>query len=319
MGAQLRVAASRPRIRLDDPKVFRNTDESEWDLKQKKLFLFHAERMELSCERVAHYTATPAEAFQRYVIFTNYAMHIRSFLDRFPDASGPTRDGAQMPAHHAMRPDGAGISIVNIGVGPSNAKTITDHVAVLRPDAMLMIGHCGGLRNHQDIGDYVLARSFVRADGVLDDVLPRHIPITSNHHLNVMLLRALERRSLTFRLGTVYTTANRNWELNQRQPLVDIEQSRALAVDMESATVATNGYRYRIPTATLLCVSDKPLHATPKAEASAQRFYQQSKEVHLDIALDALDQVRAGFPDGIPGSDLRSHDEPLMGGGAGPD
>ena len=153
---------------------------------------------------------------------------------------------------------------MNIGVGPSNAKTLTDHLAVLRPDLVLMIGHCAGLRNHQDIGDLVLATAYMRDDRVLDDMLPLSVPVVSNHTLNSLLLGELTARGLRSRMGIVYTTANRNWELNLAMVEDQLRASRALAVDMESATVAANGFRYRIPTATLLAVSDKPLHARPK-------------------------------------------------------
>jgi len=203
---------------------------------------------------------------------------------------------------------------VNIGVGPSNAKTLTDHAAVLRPDLFLMIGHCGGLRNHQEIGDFVLARTFLRADGVLDHALPVHIPVVSNHHVNRALYDELDRRSLPYRFGAVYTTSDRNWELRLASAMHDIEASRAVAVDMESATVAANGFRYRIPNATLLCVSDRPLHGRPKLSGPAKEFYEQSKRTHVEISIEAVDSLRTRFPSGIPNDDIRSTDEPLIGG-----
>lgn len=315
-GAQLSVSASRPRIALDDPAMFHRSDESNWDLKRKKLFLFPPERMELSLNRLSHYTGTEAEDFQRYVLFTNYHMHVEAFVELFPDCVRPTRTNVQMPAFHHRLPDHTGVSLVNIGVGPSNAKTITDHVAVLRPDLMMMIGHCGGLRNRQEIGDFVLATTYLRADQVLDDVLAPHVPIVSNFQLNQLLYKELERRDIPFRMGTVFTTSNRNWEFNQRSPLAEISASRAVATDMESATVAANGFRYRIPSSTLLVVSDKPLHGQPKLEGPARDFYEASKRQHVEVAIAAVDQVRSIFPNGLPSADLRSSDEPLMGGPA---
>jgi len=319
-GASLSVAASRPRIALDDPAMFERSDESNWDLKRKKLFLFPPERMELSLNRLSHYTGTEAEDFQRYVLFTNYHMHVEAFLELFPDCIRPSRSNVQMPAFHQAMDGHTGVSLVNIGVGPSNAKTISDHVAVLRPDLMMMIGHCGGLRNHQEIGDFVLATTYLRADQVLDEVLPPHVPIVSNFQLNQLLYRELERRQIPFRLGTVFTTSNRNWEFNQRTPLAEISMSRAVATDMESATIAANGFRYRIPSSTLLVVSDKPLHGQPKLEGPAREFYEASKRQHVEVAIAAVDQVRSTFPSGLPSADLRSTDEPLIGGPAdGPD
>ncbi len=203
--------------------------------------------MALSIDRLQHYTGTSAEMFQRYVLLTNYAWHVEEFRAVFPGSAGPETDGRQMPAWHHMQPDQAGLTMINIGVGPSNAKTITDHLAVLRPDLVLMIGHCGGLRNHQEIGDLVLATAFLRDDRVLDDVLPLSVPVVSNHTLNTLLLDELTARSLRCRMGLVFTTANRNWEFQLSSVAERLRLSRALAVDMESATVATNGFRYRIP------------------------------------------------------------------------
>jgi AMP nucleosidase len=245
------------------------------------------------------------------VLFTNYAMHVETFRQRFSDAEGPDRDGVQMPAWHHRTPTGDGVSLVNIGVGPANAKTITDHLAVLRPDTMIMIGHCGGLRNHQSLGDFVLATSYLRADHVLDDVLPVAVPVIPNHRLNTFLLDALEARGAHYRLGVVYTTSNRNWEFNQGMTLAAMRAARCVAIDMESA----NGFRYRVPNAALLAVSDKPLHASPKLSTSAAAFYETSRHEHLSIALSCLDRVRCEHPDGLPHHDIRSPDEPLLGSG----
>jgi AMP nucleosidase len=218
-----------------------------------------------------------------------------------------------MPAWHYVRPGRSGLTMVNIGVGPSNAKTITDHLAVLRPDLVLMIGHCAGLRNHQDIGDLVLATAYMRDDHVLDEVLPLSVPVVSNYTLNSLLLGELSARGLRSRKGVVFTTANRNWELNLAMVEQRLRLSRAIAVDMESATVATNGFRYRIPTATLLAISDKPLHARPKLSADAQDFYAASRRQHVQIAIAVAEKVRQLYPGGLPTADLRSPDEPLLG------
>lgn len=312
-GAEITLFPSRPRVEMTDPVLFDNADEDEWDITQKKLFLFSPERIDISLNRLEHYTGTKPEDFQRYILFTNYDMHIEVFQQLYPDCIRPGRS-VQMPAYHYKLPDNKGFSLVNIGIGPSNAKTISDHIAVLRPDAMIMVGHCGGLRNHQEIGDFVLATGFMRVDGILDDILPLNIPITPNHLLNVYLKEVLDKYERTYRLGTVYTTANRNWEFIKKRTVQEIHVSRSVAIDMESATVATNGYRYRIPFATLLCVSDKPLHGKPKLSDAAQTFYENSKEMHLRIVIEALDISKANNPEGLPNSSIRAINEPLMGG-----
>lgn len=312
-GAEIKIFPSRPRVMLNDPLLFNNADEEEWDITLKKLFLFSPERIDISLNRLEHYTGTRAPDFQRYILFTNYDMHIEVFKKLFPDCVEPSHS-VQMPAYHHKLPDNKGFTLVNIGVGPANAKTISDHVAVLRPDAMIMVGHCGGLRNHQNIGDFVLATGFMRNDGVLDDLLPLNIPITPNHLLNVYLKEELDKRERDYRLGTVFTTANRNWEFMKTRTVNQIHVSRSVAIDMESATIATNGYRYRVPFATLLCVSDKPLHGKPKLSGLAQTFYENSKEMHLEIVINALEMSIRNYPEGLPNSSIRAINEPLMGG-----
>jgi len=312
-GAQIFVSSGREALDLHDPALVDAVDESSSDLRRKKLFLFGPERMALSIDRLRHYTGTPAESFQRYVLLTNYSWHVQEFRAALPNCTGPDSDGRQMPAWHHELPGRAGLTMVNIGVGPSNAKTITDHLAVLRPDLVLMIGHCGGLRNHQEIGDLVLASAYMRDDRVLDDVLPLSVPVISNHTLNALLLDELAARNLRSRMGIVFTTANRNWELNLATVTDKLRLSRAIAVDMESATVAANGFRYRIPTATLLAVSDKPLHASPKLSTDAQGFYAASRRQHVEIAIAVAEKARKLYPGGLPTADIRSTDEPLLG------
>ncbi len=312
-GARISVCRGRRAVDLRDPAIGEAVDESRWDLRRKKLFLFGPERMALSIERLRHYTGTPAHTFQRYVLLTNYGWHVTEFRTAFPGSTGPADGDRQMPAWHHVRPDRTGLSIVNIGVGPSNAKTITDHLAVLRPDLVLMIGHCGGLRNHQEIGDLVLATAFLRDDRVLDEVLPLSIPVVSNNTLNTLLLDELAARSLRSRMGIVFTTANRNWELQLSLVSERLRLSRALAVDMESATVAANGFRYRIPTAALLAVSDKPLHGRPKHSQEAQEFYAVTRRQHVEIAVAVAERARREYPGGLPTADIRSADEPLFG------
>jgi AMP nucleosidase len=312
-GARIAVSRGREAVDLHDARLGAAVDETRWDLRRKKLFLFAPERMALSMDRLQHYTGTSPELFQRYVLLTNYSWHVEEFRGALPGCVGPDSPDRQMPAWHHVLPGNTGVTMVNIGVGPSNAKTITDHLAVLRPDMMLMIGHCAGLRNYQEIGDLVLATAYMRDDRVLDDMLPTSVPVVSNHTLNSLLLGELTARGLSSRMGIVFTTANRNWELHLALVEDQLRVSRALAVDMESATVAANGFRYRIPTATLLAVSDKPLHARPKLAADAQHFYTASRRQHVEIAISVTRTVCAQYPDGLPAAGLRSPDEPLLG------
>ena len=207
----------------------------------------------------------------------------------------------QMPAFHLKRADGSGITMINIGVGPSNAKTITDHVAVLRPHAWLMLGHCAGLRNSQSLGDYVLAHGYLREDNVLYRDLHPSIPLPALSEIQIALEQAVAQVTglqgydlkKIMRTGTVATVDDRNWELRPTiRKNLRLSQSRAIALDMESGTIAANGFRFRVPYGTLLCVSDKPLHGQLKLPGMADRFYRDRVDQHLQIGLLTMALLR---------------------------
>lgn len=224
----------------------------------------------------------------------------------------------QMPAYHLKRKDGSGITMINIGIGPSNAKTITDHVAVLRPHAWLMLGHCAGLRNSQNLGDYVLAHAYLREDNVLYRDLHPSIPLPALSEIQLSLEQAVEEVTgfkgydlkKIMRTGTVATVDDRNWELRSSvRQNIRFSQSRAIALDMESGTVAANGFRFRVPYGTLLCVSDKPLHGQLKLPGMADSFYRERVEQHLKIGLRTMEILRGIGPVKLHSRKLRSFNE----------
>jgi len=318
------------------------------------LALFTAPRVDYSLQRLRHYTGTGPEHFQNFVLFTNYQFYIDEFVklghQMMADASSAydcfvepgnviaRRSGIaasaddelgsapprlpQMPAYHLKRRDRSGITMVNIGVGPANAKTITDHIAVLRPHAWLMLGHCAGLRNTQELGDYVLAHGYVREDHVLDEDLPLWVPIPALAEVQLALEQALAEVTQLqgydlkkiMRTGTVASTDNRNWELLPKHnvsstPQRRFSQSRAVALDMESATIAANGFRFRVPYGTLLCVSDKPLHGEIKLPGMANTFYRERVDQHLRIGIRAVELLRQERPGQLHSRKLRSFAE----------
>ncbi len=309
------------------------------------LSLFDGLRTDYSLARLAHYTGTRADDFQHFILFTNYHRYVDEFVDwgakqigkhgytALTGAGGldirePT-DAAhvqlsdtawrrhQMPAYHLVREDKLGITLVNIGVGPSNAKTVCDHLAVLRPHAWLMIGHCGGVRSSQKIGDFVLAHAYLRDDHVLDSVLPPEIPIPPIAEVQQALAGAAEEVSgrqganlkQRMRTGTVVTTDDRNWELLYSTSAKRFSQSRAIAIEMESATIAAQGYRFRVPYGTLLCVSDKPLHGEIKLPGQANQFYEEAIAAHLRIGIEACIRLREEG-DRLHSRKLRAFNEP---------
>ncbi|THU04089.1 AMP nucleosidase [Lampropedia puyangensis] len=325
--------------RIDDT-IANGTSAAASDAAQP-LSLFNAQRVDLSLQRLRHYSGTSAEFFQSYVLFTNYQFYVEEFVrtaqlemantnspyialvepgNRITWRTGYSpqhRDlpylkglqhtsshaGAntgrlpQMPGYHLVKEDQQGISLVNIGVGPANAKNITDHIAVMRPHVWMMVGHCAGLQNSQQLGDYVLAHGYIRDDHVLDDDLPTWVPIPALAEVQLALEKAvaevagvsgLEVKSI-MRTGTVASTDNRNWELLEHTHVLHrFRQGRAIALDMESATIAANGFRFRVPYGTLLCVSDKPLHGELKLPGMANHFYRGRVLQHLQVGIKAI-------------------------------
>jgi AMP nucleosidase len=312
----------------------------------RPLALFDAPRTDYSLKRIEHYTGTPWADVQPWILFTNYQRYVEEFV-RWAAAGvkngpkgwalscpGKVRIEAgdqdaerkafdvpwqkyQMPAYHLTTPDHDGVTLVNIGVGPSNAKTITDHLAVLRPHCWLMIGHCGGLRHTQRIGDYVLAHAYLRRDKVLDDRVPLEVPIPAIAEVQVALQQAAanvagddkEELRRRLRTGTVVSYADRNWELNYNEERQLLSQSRAVAVDMESACIATQGFRLRVPYGVLLCVSDKPAHGEIKLPGVADRFYDTAIGAHLRIGLETVTLLKQNR-DRLHSRKLRAFDEP---------
>lgn len=326
--------------------------------KPQPLAPFTAPRVDYSLHRLRHYTGTAPEHFQNFVLFTNYQFYIDEFirigtnlvcenvdakaiglsgekytafispsetLQKNPHGEGGlvtdvqnlTRQ-PQMPAYHLKREGFMGITMINIGVGPSNAKTITDHVAVLRPHTWLMLGHCAGLRSSQRLGDYVLAHAYVREDNVLNQDLPLSVPIPALAEVQVALEQAVSRVTglsgyalkSVMRTGTVATIDDRNWELRESAQMMErFSQSRAVALDMESATIAANGFRFRVPYGTLLCVSDKPLHGELKLPGMAQEFYRQQVEQHTRIGILTMELLSQQSQEKLHSRKLRSFKE----------
>ncbi len=302
------------------------------------LALFSAPHVDKSLSRILHYTGTDPKDFQQYVIFTNYEDYTRSFRETALEIMSGTEDPKQcayrcqytafvepcgthynanlgvrkaketllerkpqMPAYHLKRKDGRGITLVNIGIGPSNAKNISDHIAVLRPQTWIMMGHCAGLRPDMQIGDFILPHAYVRNDRVLDQQVPVYIPIPNlaepQQALATAVRQVTHRNRKTvkeiLRTGTVMTHVDRNWEdENFAAVQNEINISRAIALEMESATIATNGFRWCVPYGALLIVSDMPHFGHIKLPGMANEFYEKQVKVHLMAGIRTMELLR---------------------------
>lgn len=294
--------------------------------------------------RLKHYTGTNAAFFQKNILFTNYQDYIDEFVgyakrlletnegdykylglvepgnivtlnknvpnaqEAFEKVAGkPLSRLPQMPGYHLVGADGRGITMINIGVGPSNAKTMTDELAPLRPDVMMMVGHCAGLAYTQEIGDYVIPNGFVLEDGIMEHRLG-YVDLPELSEIHVALTDAikstLEVDSRVYkesvRSGIVTTVADRNWEVPTTFDgiggLTELERkfakNKSIALDMETGTIAANAFFHRIPYGALLCVSDKPMHGEPKLSGVAQEFYRKRVKQQFNIMVACVDNLR---------------------------
>lgn len=321
------VADTIPRPTLDE--VHDAIIDGDWEAfhgEEKPLFHFGPQRFDIACARIEHYTGVEVDTVQKFILFTNYAMHTTEFV-RFglsqltqedsrytalvlPNGETLHSDDAvnvdyeqltltsrfQMPRFDLVTAAGDGITMLNIGVGPSNAKTITDCLAVLRPEAWIMIGHCAGMDGRMRMGDLILGNAYQREDNLLDGHVGSRNPIPAIPEVQRMLELSVDeiygKDKTLMRTGTVLSTDDRNWEWRTSRQLWEwLRASTAVAVDMESCTIAANGYRYRVPYGTLLSVSDLPLHSVPKLPAQAQAFYSNSKEAHVMCAVRTVEQL----------------------------
>lgn len=250
---------------------------------------------------------------------------IKAMVDLAEEDNNPFRplfnSDAQMPAYHFEQTKHdpvnsmPSITLINIGVGPANARTITDNLAVIRPRVWLMLGHCAGVRVTQSIGDYVLPAGYLRRDNALQKEVPLNIDLPYVEVVNSALEQAVEtiltgksvesfgieasqyekeedyslRVRRKFRAGVCMSVQNRHWELYPfKEMLHELEMGRVVAVEMESATLAANGYRHRVPFGALLSVSDNPLMGELKMRDSSTEFYEKSTGEHFRIGLEAL-------------------------------
>jgi len=263
--------------------------------------------------RLEHYVGTSIDSVQDKVLFVNYGMYVDAFRkfskDRLEDGSndytkfeepsnGPGTRTAQMPAYHLKKEDGSGITLINIGVGPSNAWSIMRYLAPLRPHAVMMVGHAAGLRESQKIGDFVMADGYFRRDGITNHHIPYCVPVPPIGEFNTLIRKAMcEILKISdgelwniLETGTAANVASRTWEEFADQ-VNEVLQSFSLSVDMESGVIAAAGMKWAIPYATLLRISDKPLLGRLKTRKTSNSFYEDVIEPHMSIAMRSMEML----------------------------
>ena len=231
------------------------------------------------------YTGKNIDTFGRYFILTNYLYYVELFAKWH---------NVQVEGRNKNMPNATsdGITIINFGMGSPNAATIMDLLSAVNPIAVLFLGKCGGLKKKNKLGDLILPIAAIRSDGTSNDYLPNEVPALPAFKLQIAISNTISRYNLEYWTGTVYTTNRRVWEYDDRFKKY-LVKTRAMAIDMETATIFTVGFANEMPTGALLLVSDQPMISTGiKTEASDRKVTNKYVENHLKIGIDALKEIR---------------------------
>lgn len=231
------------------------------------------------------YTGRPLEDFGKYILLTNFQLYVEMFATRFKvPVVGSNR---AMPNASAE-----GITIINFGMGSPNAATIMDLLSAISPHAVLFLGKCGGLKPKNKLGDLILPIAAIRSDGTSNDYLPPEIPALPAFNLQRAVSHVIRENRLDYWTGTVFTTNKRVWEYDERFKKY-LEKTRAMAIDMETATIFVVGFANQIPAGALLLVSDQPMISTGvKTEESDMKVTTLFVESHINIGINALKEIK---------------------------
>ena len=227
------------------------------------------------------YTGLPLVKFGKYILLVNFQKYVQTFADWF---KVPVC-GVDKPMPNATA---EGITIINFGMGSANAATIMDLLSAIKPQAVLFLGKCGGLKKKNQLGDLILPIAAIRGDGASNDYFPPEVPALPAFNLQKAVSTTIREHSCDYWTGTVYSTNRRVWE-HDEQFKEYLRRIRVMAVDMETATIFITGFYNQIPSGALLLVSDQPMIPEGiKTSSSDRKVTQQFADLHLQIGIDAL-------------------------------
>ena len=231
------------------------------------------------------YTGLAPEIIGQQILLTNFQNYVEKFARRF---DVPIH-GIGGPMTSAINDDG--LSIINFGMGSSNAATIMDLLSSTSPNGVLFLGKCGGLKKSTEIGHFILPIAAIRGEGTSDDYFPLEVPALPSFKLHKYISQILVERKLEYRTGVVYTTNRRLWEHDADFKLY-LEDLRVLGIDMETATLFMVGFANSIPRGALLLVSDRPMVPEGiKTEESDDRVTRKFVDLHLEIGIQAMSRI----------------------------
>ena len=230
------------------------------------------------------YTDRKLEDFSDHILLTNFTKYVELFAEHF--------DAPILGLRNSMpNASGGGITIINFGMGSSNAATIMDLLSAVMPKAVLFLGKCGGLKRANSLGDYVLPIAAIRGEGTSNDYLPPEVPSLPAFSMLRAISSAIRDKGHDYWTGTIYTTNRRVWEYDTsfKEYLV---RTHATGIDMETATLLTAGFANQIPTGALLMVSDKPLEENGvKTQESDKGVTQKFAPEHVELGIADLEMI----------------------------
>jgi len=241
-------------------------------------------RLEIVKDWLPRYTGTALKDFGKYILLTNF----HTYLELFSDMHGKEIQGEGRPMQTVTAEN---ISLINFGMGSAMAATIMDLLIAIRPRAVLLLGKCGGLKRKTKLGDLILPIAAIRGEGTSNEYLPQEIPALPSFQLQRAVSSMIKKHACDYWTGTVYSTNRRVWE-HDKQFKSYLRMARAMAVDMETATLFTVGFKNGIPRGALLLVSDNPMipHGVKTSE-SDKKVDDKFLKLHLQIGIDALKEL----------------------------
>ncbi len=241
-------------------------------------------KQEIVTNWLPRYTGNPIDNFTEHILLTNFS----NYLDLFAEWNNVSIIGHDHPMPCVVA---KGITLINIGMGSANAATIMDLLSAVNPKAVLFLGKCGGLKKKNKLGDLILPIAAIRSEGTSNDYLPPEVPALPAFNLQRAVSSAIIKAEKDYYTGTVFTTNKRVWEYDDRFKKF-LMKTRAMAIDMETATIFIVGFANGIPSGALLLVSDQPMISTGiKTSESDRRVTELFVEDHLKIGINSLREI----------------------------
>jgi len=273
-------------LTMDGPPQEAADDATSTRAANPNLIYNNPEKWHIGREVLERYTGTPPEQFQKQILLTNFEYYMERFSVLCDDAE--TTRGSAMTVKHSSS---LGVSLVNFSVGSPVAALIIEVLATAEPKATLFLGMAGGLHRSLEVGDFILPTAAIRDEGTSRHFMPPQVPALPTFKVQKFISQIVVERGLDYRTGVVHSTDYRFWEFDERFKQ-QLYEERALAIDMETATLFSVGFASKVPIGALLLVSDLPLkRGGIKTRDSARAVFREFTDLHIEVGIEAMSQI----------------------------